>query len=88
MIKSRCAGLKKTKPNKANRRPLAGNPKQDEWVRNDIAGGSDWHWDVVHSSEDGNKEVEWTMSAGTYTLNIAYREEGALLDAIVITKID
>jgi hypothetical protein len=67
---------------------LAGNPKQDEWVRNDIAGGSDWHWDVVHSSEDGNKEVEWTMSAGTYTLNIAYREEGALLDAIVITKID
>jgi hypothetical protein len=88
MIKSRCAGLKKTKPNKANRRPLAGNPKQDERVRNDIAGGSDRHWDVVHSSEDGNKEVEWTMSAGTYTLNIAYREEGALLDAIVITKID
>ena len=58
------------------------------WVRwNDIAGGSDWHWDIVHSSDDGNKEVEWTMAAGTYTLNIAYREEGALVDAIVITKI-
>ena len=59
------------------------------WVRwNEIAGGSDWHWDVVHSSEDGNEEVEWTMATGTYTLEIAYREDGVLLDAITITKID
>jgi len=59
------------------------------WVRwNDIAPGSNWHWDVVHSSDDGNKEVEWTMAAGTHTLEIAYREAGVLLDAIVITKID
>ena len=59
------------------------------WVTwNDIAGGSDWHWDVVHSSEDRNAEVEWTMPAGTYTLNIAYREEGALLDALIIVKAD
>jgi len=59
------------------------------WVTwNDIAGGSDWHWDVIHSSENNNTEVEWTMSAGTYTLNIAYREEGALLDALMIVKVD
>jgi len=59
------------------------------WVRwNDIAGGSYWHWDTVHSSEDGNTEVEWTMASGTYTLEIAYREEGVLLDTIVIGKID
>ena len=58
------------------------------WVRwNDMAGGSDWQWDVVHSSDDGNAEVEWTMAAGTYTLEIAYREDGALIDAIMITKI-
>jgi len=58
------------------------------WVRwNDIAAGSGWHWDVVHSSDGGNREVEWTMAAGTYTLTVAYREEGVLLDAIVIAKI-
>ncbi len=58
------------------------------WVRwNDMAGGSDWQWDVVHSSDGGNAEVEWTMAAGTYTLEIAYREDGALIDAILITKI-
>jgi hypothetical protein len=59
------------------------------WVRwNDIAGGSDWHWDIIHSSEDDNAEVEWTMAAGTYTLEVAYREEGVLPDAIVITAIE
>jgi len=52
-----------------------------------MASGSDWQWDFVHSSEDGNAEVEWTMDAGTYTLDIAYREGGALVDAIVVTKI-
>ncbi len=58
------------------------------WVRwNDMAGGSDWQWDVVHSSDDGNAEVEWTMAVGTYTLEIAYREDGALIDAIMIAKI-
>ncbi|UCC99360.1 MAG: discoidin domain-containing protein, partial [Phycisphaerales bacterium] len=59
------------------------------WVRwNDIAGGSDWHWDVVHSSDDGNKDVEWTMGAGTYTLDVAYREDGALLDALMMTRVN
>jgi hypothetical protein len=50
--------------------------------------GKEGYWHVVHSSDDGNKEVEWTMGAVTHTLEIAYREEGVLLDAIVITKID
>jgi len=59
------------------------------WVRwNDIEWGQDWHWDEVHSSEDGNTEVEWTMAPGTYTLEFAYREDGVLLDAIVISKLD
>jgi hypothetical protein len=30
-------GGEKTKPVKANRRPMAGNPKQDEWMTNDRA---------------------------------------------------
>jgi hypothetical protein len=59
------------------------------WVQwNNIVGGADQHWDVVHSSDDADTEVECTMVAGTYTLEIAYREDGAQLDALVITKID
>ncbi len=59
------------------------------WVRwNDIELGQGWHWDVVHSSDDGNEIVEFTMAPGTYTLEFAYREDGLLLDAIVISKLD
>jgi len=59
------------------------------WVRwNDIELGQDWHWDEVHSSDDGNEIVEFTMAPGTYTLEFAYREDGVLLDAIVISKLD
>jgi hypothetical protein len=59
------------------------------WVQwNNIAGGADWHWDIVHSADDGNTEVEWTMAAGTYTLEIAYREDDTLLDAITIAMIN
>ncbi len=59
------------------------------WVRwNDIEWGQDWHWDVVHSSDDGNTEVEWTMGPGTYTLEFAYREDGVLLDAMVISRLE
>jgi len=57
------------------------------WVRfNDIADGGTWHWDEVHSSDDGNSVVEFTLSAGTHTLEIARREDGALLDAISVTN--
>jgi len=59
------------------------------WVRwNDIELGQDWHWDEVHSSDDGNETVEFTMAPGTYTLEFAYREGGVLLDAIVISKLN
>ena len=56
------------------------------WVEwNNIDPGSEWHWDVFHSTDDGGAEVEWTLAAGTHTLEIAYREDGALLDAFLIT---
>ncbi len=57
-------------------------------MRNNIGFGVDWYWDVVHGSDDADTEVEWTMAAGTYTLEIAYREDGAQLDAITITRIN
>ncbi|MCH8218206.1 MAG: carbohydrate binding domain-containing protein [Planctomycetes bacterium] len=57
------------------------------WVRfNDISDGATWHWDEVHSSDDGNSVVEFTLSAGTHTLEIARREDGTLLDAIAVLQ--
>jgi hypothetical protein len=59
------------------------------WVRfNDIAAGETWHWDEVHSSDDGNQVVEWTLAPGTHTLEIAYREAGAQVDVIVIQPLN
>ncbi len=59
------------------------------WVRfNDIAAGEAWHWDEVHSSDDANQVVEWTLAAGTHTLEIAYREAGAQVDVIVIQPVN
>jgi len=46
-----------------------------------------WGWDDVHSNNHGNEAVIWTLSGGTHTLQIARREDGVLLDAIVITDL-
>jgi hypothetical protein len=57
------------------------------WVKfNDIAPGSQWVWDEVHSSDHSGEVVNWTLAAGNYTLEIAKREDGALIDAILITN--
>ncbi|MCH8216260.1 MAG: hypothetical protein IH892_05755 [Planctomycetes bacterium] len=57
------------------------------WVRfNDIQDGATWHWDEVRSSDDGDSVVEFTLSAGTHTLEIARREDGTLLDAIAVVQ--
>ena len=59
------------------------------WVRwNQIQPGTDWHWDDVRSNDDDNQMVEFSLEEGTHTMRIAYREDGAMLDAILITKID
>jgi len=59
------------------------------WVRwSDPPDGDDWHWVDVFSAEDAGQTVHFTMDPGTYTLEIARREDGALLDALVISRID
>jgi hypothetical protein len=48
-----------------------------------------WGWeDVFSDSDPGNPTVEFTMSAGTYTLELRYREDLTQLDVLVITSID
>jgi hypothetical protein len=55
------------------------------WVRfNELDAPSGWAWDEVHSNDHANAVVNWTLPAGQNTLEIAKREDGVLLDAIVI----
>ncbi|MHC4166445.1 MAG: LamG-like jellyroll fold domain-containing protein [Planctomycetota bacterium] len=59
------------------------------WVRwSDPPNGNYWHWDDVFSGDHDGQTANWTLPAGTYTLEIARREDGALLDIIVISKVD
>ena len=56
------------------------------WVRfNGIDAPSGWAWDEVHSDDHGQAVVNWTLSAGPNTIEIAKREDGVWFDAIVIT---
>ena len=69
-----------------NTTPLAAN---DGWINWNFAVGTTWHWDEVINTDDGNIPIRYTLAPGTYTLEIAYREDGALLDAVLITdKLD
>jgi len=56
-------------------------------VMNDIPDSEEWYWKDVHSSDDGDQTVEFTLAPGSHTLLIGHREELALLDAIVITDL-
>ncbi len=58
------------------------------WVRWNGLQDGDWHWEDVFSSDDSDKTVLFTMKAGTYTLEVAYREETSLLDALEIVKVN
>jgi hypothetical protein len=59
------------------------------WVRwSDPPNSNDWYWADVFSSEDNAETVLFTLPAGKHTLQIGYREDCALMDAIVISKVD
>ncbi|MBL7185608.1 MAG: hypothetical protein ISS70_04730 [Phycisphaerae bacterium] len=57
------------------------------WVKfNGMDAPNGWAWDEVHSDDDPDDAVaNWTLAAGEHTLEIAKREDGVLLDAILIT---
>ena len=56
------------------------------WVQWGLQTGEAWHDVPVRSSDDDNQTVLFTAEAGVYNLEIAFREDGALLDALLITK--
>jgi hypothetical protein len=55
------------------------------WVKNDIDGSEgEWDWHGVESQDHSDASVSWTLPAGPLTIEIAKREDGVLLDAILI----
>ncbi len=59
------------------------------WVRWSDPPDSDvWYWHDVFSAEDDGETVLFTMEPGTYTLEVGYREDAALMDAILISKVE
>ncbi len=56
------------------------------WVQWGLEVGDAWHEVPVRSMDDANQTVLFTVEPGFYNLEIAFREDGALLDAWMITK--
>ncbi|WP_051366948.1 glycosyl hydrolase family 28 protein [Hamadaea tsunoensis] len=65
------------------------------WVRvdngpwtdwNDIDPGAAWHWADVTDDANANALVTRSLTAGAHTLTIAYREDGAKLDRLLVTN--
>jgi hypothetical protein len=57
------------------------------WVRfNGMDAPSGWAWDEVHSDDHSQAITNWLLPGGDHTLEIAKREDGVLLDAILITN--
>jgi hypothetical protein len=57
------------------------------WIKwNEIPLGSTWHWAPVHDSDAGDGVVVFSLSAGSHTLTVAYREDGTRIDRLLITN--
>jgi hypothetical protein len=58
------------------------------WARwNGIPLGTTYHWDDVHDDQLNNgAAIIYTLTAGTHTLEFAYREDGTKLDRWLITN--
>ena len=68
---------------------VAGDPSNPGWIEwNGLTQEGVWGWEDVFSSDDDDVTVEFTLEAGTYTLEIRYRENESQLDALMITQID
>jgi hypothetical protein len=55
------------------------------WVRWGVVNSSEWMWTPVRSMDDADTTVLFTMEAGSYTVEITYREDGAKIDAFLLT---
>jgi hypothetical protein len=57
-----------------------------DWVLwEHIPNGAGWHWDDVHGADPADA-VSYQLTAGEHTLSVCMREEGALLDKVLIAN--
>jgi hypothetical protein len=63
------------------------DPNDPNWIRWDVAEDATgaWTWDEINSDNDNDATVQFTMSPGTYALQIVHRER-TLLDRLLITN--
>ena len=61
-------------------------PENDGWMNWNFTPSATWIWEDMVNTNDGNIPIEFTLAPGSHTLEVAYREDGALLDAMVITN--
>jgi hypothetical protein len=76
-------------------RVIAANDGNDSfWVKmdngsaikwNEIPLGASWHW-VQVQAEGAGSPAQFSLSAGSHTLSIGYREDGTKLDTLVVTS--
>jgi len=58
------------------------------WYRwNDIGASSGWEWKQVHDNQNGNALLVFPFDSGYNIVDIAYREDGALIDKIAVTSL-
>jgi hypothetical protein len=56
------------------------------WTKwNDLV-GTTWHWLPVYNSDAAKAVVQYNLAPGNHTLEVAYREDGARLDRLLVTN--
>ena len=57
------------------------------WAQwNDLANGGTWSWNDTHDTPTGGASILYNLTAGNHTLELAYREDGAKIDRLLITN--
>ena len=59
--------------------------REDGWIVSNMEDGDTWHWDNILNYQQNDNVVYFTLEAGQHTLEIAKREDGTRVDAILIT---
>jgi regulation of enolase protein 1 (concanavalin A-like superfamily) len=57
------------------------------WTQwNDLHNGGVWGWNDLHDSAAAGAVVQYTLTAGNHTLELAYREDGTKVDRLLVTN--
>ena len=58
---------------------------EGKWIRwNNLEAGRTWSWQRLHDSDSDGRVVHFELEEGRHTLEVAYREEDAKLDKLLV----